>query len=152
MASQVSTGTLVLSLTASVNLTSDTIKIGLLKNTYTADPDHKFVSSVATTECDATSYTGGFAGGGRKTLASKTCTEDTANNRAVFDAADTGLTWTALGGATNNTLRYAFICKEVTSDAASPLLAVLDFGADKSTNGGDFTIALNSLGIYYIQC
>jgi len=145
MASQVSTGTLVAYLAA---LASDTLKIGLLKNTYSPNPDHKFVSDVNTHECGVSGYTGGFGGAGRKTLASKTITEDTTNNRAVHDAADPS-TWTAL--ASGETLRFAFVCKEVTNDGASPLLAVLDFGADKILNGGDFSVALNSLGISYIQ-
>jgi len=146
MASQVSTGALVAYLAA---LASDTIKIGLLKNTYSINPDHKFVSDVNTHECGVSGYTGGFGGAGRKTLASKTISEDTTNNRAVFDAADPA-TWSAL--AAGETLRYAFVCKEVTNDGASPLLAVLDFGADKPTNGSDISIQINSLGIYYIQC
>lgn len=151
MASQVATGTVVLAMTAAINLSTDTLKFGMLKNTYTPNPDHKFMSDINTHECNATNYTGGFGGAGRKTLSSKTVTEDTTNNRAVLDAADPA-TYTALGGTTDNTLRYGFVCKEVTNDAASPIVAILDFGADKNTNGGDFTAAFNALGIYYVQC
>ena len=151
MASQVSTASLVLALGGTLDLNTDTLKMGLLKNTYTPNADHNFVDDVAANECDATNYTPGFAGAGRKTLTSPTVTEDTGTNRAVMDAADTGLSWTAIGGASNNTLRYAFVCKEVTNDAASPLIAVLDFGADKTTNGGDFTVTINASGIFYIS-
>jgi hypothetical protein len=131
-------------------LASDTIKIMLLRSTYTVNPDHKFVADIVSHEATATNYTGGFSGAGRKTLASKTMTADDTNNRAVYDAADPSA-WTALGGATNNTLRYAAIVKEITNDAASQVIAILDFGADFNTNGGDFSVAFNALGIGYVQ-
>ena len=139
-------------LAAGINLSTDTLKIMLLKNTYTVNPDHKFVSDLtpASNECSATNYTGGFGGASRKTLASKTLTADDTNNRAVFDAADPSA-WTALGGATNNTLRYAAIIKEITNDAASQVVCILDFGSDYNTNGGDFSVAFNALGIGYVQ-
>lgn len=131
-------------------LASDTLKIMLLRSTYTVNPDHKFVSDIVANEASATNYAGGFAGAGRKTLASKTITADDTNNRAVFSAANPAA-WTALGGATNNTLRYCAIVKEITNDAASQVIAILDFGADFNTNGGDFSVAFNALGIGYTQ-
>lgn len=148
MASGWMQGTLVAYL---AELSSATLKVGLLKNTYTFNPDHKFVSDITagSNECSVTGYTGGFGGAGRKTLSGKTITEDTTNNRATFDATDPA-TWTAL--AAGNTLRYAFICEEITSDAASRVIAVLDFGADYVTNGGDFSVAFNAAGIAYINC
>lgn len=151
MPSQVATGSVVLCMKGDLDLDTVTIKGMLLKNGYTPNPDHKFVSDIVAQEADATGYTAGFGGAGRKTMASPTVTEDATNNRAVFDAADPS-TWTALGGATNNTLRYMAVIREVTNDAASPVIAVLDFGSDKLTNGGDFTVAIAALGIYYVQC
>ena len=129
-------------------LTTDTLKVMLVKSTYTTNPDHKFVADLVAHECSATGYTGGFAGAGRKALASKTLVADDTNNRAVFDAADPAA-WTALGAG--NTLRYAVVIKEVTNDAASQVLDILDLGADFITNGGDFTLAFNALGISYVQ-
>jgi len=148
MASGFAQGTLV---TYLAELSGDAKKIMLLRNTYTFDPDHKFVSSIVANECNATNYTGGFGGAGRKSLTGQSITEDTANNRATYDATDPAA-WTALGGATNNTLRYAAIIEEITNDAASRVVAILDFGADYNTNGGDFSVAFNALGIGYIQC
>lgn len=138
-------------LTASINLSTDTLKIMLLKSTYTPDQDHQFVSSLSANECDATGYTGGFAGAGRKTLASKTVAVDNTNNRAKFDAADPS-TWTSLGGASNNTLRYAAIIKEITNDAASKVICILDFGSNGTTNGGNVDVAFHADGIGYIAC
>lgn len=89
------------------------------------------------TECDATNYTGGFAGAGRKT-ATLTSAEDDTNNRA--NIAITGsLTWTALGGASNNTVAAALLVREITNDAGSTVVAFLDL-TDTPTNGGDFVL------------
>ena len=141
-------GTLV---TYLAELSSGTHKAMLLRNSYTFDPDHKFVSQLtpASNECNVAGYVGGYGGAGRRVINSKTITEDTTNNRAVFDAADPS-TWTAL--AAGNTLRYVAIIEEITNDAASRVLTVLDFGSDYITNGGDFTVSFNALGIGYIQC
>jgi hypothetical protein len=132
-------------------LSSATLKAMLLTSAYTFNPDHKFVSQINANECTSDGYIGGYGGAGRRTLSSKTITEDAANNRAVFDAADPS-TWTAIGGITPNTLRYVAIVEEITNDAASRVVCILDFGADKTTNGGDFTVAFNATGIAVITC
>lgn len=141
-------GTLV---TYLAELSSATLKIMLLRSTYTYNPDHKFIADLtpASNECNVSGYVGGFGGAGRRTLASKTITEDTTNNRATFDAADPS-TWTALGAG--NTLRFAAIVEEVSTDANSRVVAVLDFGSDFLTNGGDFSVSFNAAGIGYINC
>lgn len=152
MASVVATNALVECMKGTLDLDGSTLKIMLLKSTYTPNPDHKFVSDLtpATYECNATNYTGGYNGAGRKTLSGLTVTEDTTNNRAVFDAADPS-NWTALGGTTDNTLQYAAIIKEITNDAASLVVAVLDFGTTFTTNGGDFGVSFSASGIFYTQ-
>jgi hypothetical protein len=109
-------------------------KIGLGISTYAPNPDEANLSTFATSEATATGYTGGFAGAGRK-AATVSFTEQTANNRDV--AIVTDLTWTALGGATNNTLAYAVWLREVTNDAASIPLAYLNFASNLTTNGSD---------------
>lgn len=127
-----------------VDYAADTIKIMLLKSTYTYSADHDFVDDVV--EFDGTGYTGGFNGASRKTLASKTITEDTTNDRIEFDAADPSA-WTGLNGAT---IGGAAIIKEITNDAASILIAFLD-PADLVTNGGDVTLTFNAEGIMQIS-
>lgn len=123
------------------DLDGDTIKIALFDAGYTPNKDNDFISDATpgTNEIVATNYTGGFGGGGRKTLASKAVNEDATNDRSVFDAAD--VTWTALGGLTNDTVASAVVVKEITNDAASPILLQLDISPDVVSNGGDFTIA-----------
>jgi hypothetical protein len=116
---------------------TSTIKSMLQKNTYTEDPDHDFVDDLATTECDATGYTGGFNGADRLTTA-LTTTEQTANNRVVVIPADK--TWTAIGGASNNTLEGVALIWEVTNDAASIPLVYCVFSATLTTNGSDILV------------
>lgn len=124
------------------DLDTDTLKILLLKSTYTFDPDQTDVTTLAASECDATNYTGGFGGSGRKT-ATITSAQDNANNEYHWAIAD--LTWTALGGASNNTLGGAALIKEVTNDAGSIPIAFFSF-TPFTTNGGDVTLDFLALG------
>lgn len=106
----------------------------------TADQDTDFIGSGAgsagATEITATGYTRGFGGAGRKS-ASTTFAEQDANNRAIVLVGD--ITWTALGGAVNDTVGFAVLVKEGSSDADSELIAVFDL-TDTPTNGSDFTL------------
>jgi len=99
------------------------------------------LSTFAASEADCTGYTGGFGGGGRKS-ASITLTEQTANNRVVTIISN--LTWSALGGATNNTLGFAVWLREVTNDAASIPIAYLAFSSNVTTNGSDITVSFDA--------
>lgn len=124
----------------SFNLDTSTIKLALIKDAYTYDPDHDFVNDVSGSECDATGYTGGFNGADRLTSA-VTITEQTASNRVVAIFADT--TWTAIGGASNNTLEGALALFEITNDAASIPIAWLEFGSTLTTNGSDILVDMD---------
>lgn len=112
-------------------------KIGLAKSTYSPDPDESALTTFAASECDCTGYTGAFGGAGRKS-ATVTLTEQTANNRVVDIITD--LTWTALGGATNNTIGFAVWLREVTNDAASIPIAFFAGTANITTNGSDIAV------------
>lgn len=129
-------------LDGTVDLLTDTLKVMLVNGSYTPNKDHNFASSLNTYELTGTGYVGGYGGSGRKTLASKTVTQDDTNDVAVFDAGD--ITWTAINAGT---AAYAAIIKEVTNDAASPVLAVIDLSPDVVTNGGDLTIQWGAGGI-----
>lgn len=112
---------------------SDTIKIRLVPSSVTPDKDN-------------TVMTGLTAIGTDQTLGSKTRTEDTTNDRIVYDAADP--TWTAVAGG--STIGWAVVYKLVTNDADSPPLFVIDL-TDTPTNGGDVTIQFSASGIGYVQ-
>lgn len=133
-----------------VDLLSDAIKVMLVNSTYTPNADDDAVdaggaSDPLDAEINATNYTGGWGGSGRKPLASKAITVDKPNDRAEFDAAD--LIWSSLGGAQNDTVVGAILIKEGgVDDTTSRLIAYIDF-TDTPTNGGDFTIQWNAEGI-----
>lgn len=122
---------------ARVDVIADTLKVMLIGTgtPYTADADHRFVSTPVASEISVTGYTGGFGGAGRKALASRTLSADDTNDWGIFDAAD--LTWTALGSGA--TIGGAVLFKELTSDALSPLIAYFAL-TNTATNGGDITI------------
>lgn len=132
-----------------IDWANDTIKVMLVDSTYVADKDHTVstaTSGPAAKEISVTGYTSGFGGTGRKTLASKTLTNDTTNDRTVFDAADPSA-WTLSTGVT---IGGAVVYKHLTSDALSTAIAFLD-SADTPTNGGTITLVFDTLGIFYTQ-
>lgn len=126
------------------------VKVMLLTTdvAYTPDKDHEFVSDLVTSEADGTGYTGGFGGSGRKAIGTRTITDDLANDRVLFNAANPA-TWTALT-LTNGSIAYIAVIVEVTSDADSILLALLD-PADLVTNGGDVSVSFPSGVVFHIQ-
>lgn len=130
-----------------IDYLSDTIEVILVKSTYTPNKDDT-QSVIAAAEISGVSgYTGGFGGSGRKTLASKTMTNDTTNDRTVYDAADPSA-WT-LG--TGDTVGGALVTKKGSaSDATAKLLFFQDF-TDVPTNGSTFTLPFDAAGIAYTQ-
>jgi len=124
-------------LNGTIDMDTTALKTGLAKSTYAPDPDESSLTTFAASEADCTGYTGGFAGADRL-AATVTLTEQTANNRVVTIIADQ--TWTALGGASNNTLGYTMLMREITNDAASVPIVALQFSANITTNGSDIAV------------
>lgn len=137
-----------------LNLLSDTIKVMLVNSSYTPDRDHDVVDAGGANdpvdaEITATNYEKGWGGSGRKALTSKAITVNKTDDRSEFDAAD--VTWTALGGTTNDTVVGAILIKEgASNDTTSRLIAYVDL-TDTPTNGGDFTIVWNTGGIVQLS-
>lgn len=132
-------------LNRSIDLVADTLKAILVTASYTPDKDHEFASSLAG-ELSGTGYAGGFGGGGRKTLAGKAFSLDLVNDRVEWTF--TGVLWSAINAGSP---RYLIVVKEITNDAASPLVGYLDLGT-VSTNGGDLTITPDgTLGGLYVN-
>lgn len=133
-------------LTGAIDLDSNTLKVMLVNSTYTPNNDDDVVdaggaSDAVDAEITATNYTRGWGGAGRKT-ASITITEQDANNRAVVVFSD--ITWTALGGATNDTVVGAILIKEGgANDTTSRLIAYWDL-SDTATNGGNFVLSMDA--------
>jgi len=91
-------------------------------------------TGVSTTEYGTAS---GYTAGG-KTLANKTVTVDTTNDRALFDADNP--VWTALGALSPATPSHALIWDTTPTSPADPLMAYVVLGTT-ATNGGDYTLA-----------
>lgn len=120
-----------------IDLDTDTVKVMLLDDNHTQDADnHEFIDDVSANEVSGTGYTAGGA-----TLGSKTVTQDNTDDEGVFDAADT--TW----ATSTITARYAAIYKDTGTPATSPIIAIIDFGEDKVSSGGDFTIQWATEGV-----
>jgi len=125
---------------ASFNFTSDTIKVALVTSSYAANIDSHDNFDDITNEVSGTGYTAGGA-----TLTSPTVTQDNTNDRGVFDAAD--VTW----ASSTITARGAVIYKSTGTASTSKILGYVDFGADKSSSGSDFTIQWHTNGILYLS-
>jgi hypothetical protein len=121
----------------SIDLDTDTIKVALTTSSYTADQDaHDFFDDITNEVAASGTYA---AGGG--TLANKAVTQDNTDNEGVFDADDVSFTTATI------TARYAIIYKSTGTAATSPLIAAIDFGTDKTSTGGTFTITWAAEGI-----
>ena len=117
-----------------VDLEADTIKVALLTSSYTINKDHNTWSDVSANEVSGTGYTAGGA-----TLANKSVTQDDTNDQATFDADN--VTWSS----STITARYAVLYDSTLTN--DDLIAIFDFGSDKSSSNGDFTLQFSSDGI-----
>jgi hypothetical protein len=136
MASNVFTNATKLFGDGDIDWLADTIRIMLLKSSFTPDLDADiFVADVSADEL-------GVAGYARITLANKFSTKDNANNRTDYGADNP--VWAAL--AAGETIGWAVVFKLVTNDADSPVICVLD-GADVATNGGQITLRFNGTAV-----
>lgn len=117
-----------------IDYDSDTFKVMLVGAGYTPDVDaHAYRSSV-TNEVAGTGYTAGGA------ASAVTVAQDNTNNRVSISFAP--VTWTT---ATISAARGAVIYKSRGGAAsADELVAYVDFGADKSSSGGDFAVTFST--------
>lgn len=89
-------------------------------------------------ECDFTNYA-------RKTGLTGTITVDNTNDRVDADVADQ--TWTAAGGATNNSVVRAIVFyQDSAADSGRVPLTCHDFVV--TTDGSDLTLQVNASGFY----
>ena len=120
-----------------IDLDTDTIKVMLVASAYTPDQDLHTKRSDITNEIAGTGYSAGGAA-----LANKTVTQDNTNNKGIFDADD--LVW----AASTLTARGAVLYKSRGGLAsADELICYIDFGADKISDNGNFTLQWNAAGI-----
>lgn len=95
--------------------------------------------AAANDECDFTNYS-------RKTLASVSVTVDDTNNRLDIDAAD--FTYTAAGGATNNTIGKALVCydPDTTGGTDSSIVPLTYHDFTATTDGNDLQVTIATAG------
>ncbi len=121
----------------SIDLDTDNIYVMLVSGSYTPDQDaHDFRDDLSG-EVIGTGYTASGSA-----LASKTVTVDNTDNEGVFDAAD--VTWST----STITARGAVLYKNRGGAAsADELICYFDFGSDKSSSAGNFTLVWDSEGL-----
>ena len=124
-------------MTGEVDFDNDQIYVMLLTNAYTSDIDtHANISSVASYEVSGAGYvTGGTM------LTGVTVMLSLSTDKAVLDGND--ITW----ANSTLTVRYCTLYKRSGVTNTSWLIATFDFGSDKSSSSGDFTIQWNAAGI-----
>lgn len=121
----------------SIDLDTDTIKVALVTSTYTPDIDtHEDYADITNEVANGNGYTTGGAA-----LANKSVTKDTTDDEGVFDADD--VTWST----SSITARGAIVYKDTGTPATSWFICYVDFGEDKTSSSGDFTITWNAEGI-----
>jgi hypothetical protein len=132
-----------------VDFLSDVIEFVLLKTTatYTPNKDDTAGTMAAGEISGVSGYTAGYGGAGRKVLGSKTITNDTTNDRTVYDCADP-TAWT-LG--TGDTVAAVGVQKKGSAnDTTAVPLWYLDI-TDFPTNGSTFTLTIHADGLGYTQ-
>lgn len=113
------------------------VKVMLLTSTATPDQDTWIYKSSVTNEITGTGYTArGMA------IGTPTAVYTAASNLSTFDAVDT--VWTTA----TITARYAVIYFDTGVDATSPIIGIINFGADVSSTAANFTIQWAAGGIF----
>src|SRR5262245_18476264 len=109
----------------------------LVTSSYTPNQDTHTKRSDITNEVSGTGYTAGGAASANKTVSA-----DNTDDEGVFDADD--LTW----ASSTITARGAVLYKSRGGAAsADELLLSFDFGSDKISSNGNFTIQWDAEGI-----
>jgi len=120
-----------------IDFDNDQFYVCLLSNAYTANIDTQNVySDISANEISGPGY---VAGG--TLLTGVTVTINLVSDKAILDAND--VTW----ATSTITARYCNIYKHSGTSSTSWLVATFDFGSDKSSSSGDFTVQWNASGI-----
>jgi uncharacterized protein (DUF1684 family) len=113
------------------------MKVVLVDGTVTFNTAHDFYDDISAGVVDGTAAIA---------LTSPAVTE--AAGVVKFDAADTGLTWTAVSDA--NDVGAAIVYNDTGTPGTSSLIAFLD-ATDLVTNGSDVTLTFNASGIFTLN-
>lgn len=119
-----------------IDLDTNTMKVMLVTSSYTPDQDTHEDRADVTNEVSGTGYSAGGA-----TIANGAVTQDNTDNEGVYDGDD--VTWSS----STITARGAVIYKSTGTASTDLLVCYIDFGSDKSSSSGNFTIQWNAEGI-----
>ena len=136
--------------TGEIDLIADTIKWVALENDTGEDLDDEFIGEVVSAGAvvvTSTGHTHTFGGDGRIALASKAIAVDQVNNRAEFDCANT--TWSSVVRNGSESWVALLIVKEITNDAASPVIGHIDSFTAVIPNGSDITYTVDAEGLIH---
>lgn len=131
-------------LEASIDLDADTIKVMLLKDTFTPAMDtHEFVDDASgANDLIDHEYTG--ANYVRKTLLNADVIAITAGGK--FDADD--LTWTSLGSSGTG-VKYAAVFKDAgVGDTSNPVICLFTLDPARDPGGGNWTLSFDAGGLF----
>lgn len=119
------------------DLQSLTVKCALVTSSYTANKDHDFFDDVSANEISAG---GGYTAGGA--TVSVTVTDDDANDRVdiVLGQAQ----WTTATITARGAVYYVDTAGASSTDW---LIAHVDFGSDKTSTAGTFTLSASTVRI-----
>ena len=126
------------------DMSSNTIKVMLVTSTFVFDATDTTIAAALSGggELSCSGYTGGFGGSGRKTLGTKTITQDDALNRAMFGCAN--ITWTGIGTAdTYNAFVVFYEPGTAASDSDCIPISYHNVGT-RVLDGGDEEIQVDS--------
>lgn len=125
-------------LNSALHLEEAAMKVIIVDGTITYNSAHDFLADVSAGIVDGTAA-----------IALTTPLVTVSTTTIKLDAADTGLTWSAVTDA--NDVGAAIVYNDTTVAGTSPLIAFLD-ATDLVTNGSDVTLTFNASGIFTIDC
>lgn len=125
---------------------ADPIYCMLVNSTYVGTSlatlkTHDFINDVQANEIIGTGYT---AGGVQLSGAAIV----TSGDSQAIDFTDPS--WASATITARGAVIYKRVGADLSTPADDPVLLLLDFGADKTSTGGTFTVVLNSGGLYQL--
>ena len=127
-------------ISTAIDLEADTFKMMLLTSSHTISADNDvFIDDVSANEVSGTGYTAG--GLAIVPVATTNDSGDSPASRGILDAPDVNITTATV------TARYAIFYKDTGTPGTSPIVVEYDFGSDKTSTAGTFTIQVNSSGL-----
>lgn len=125
-------------MTSAIDFSADTFKVALFGETFTPDPvNHKTFADIASLEVTGEGY---IAGGATLTNVNIVRQDEGKNTKLVAD----DVTWPNATLAATGAVIYKDV---VDHPETSPLLLYIDFGSEKSSLAGNFTIQWAENGI-----